>query len=155
MTTILSGVRRQGLRFLVRSPRPETAESKSGGNASALHMALVGVSWLVAAALVGATHVFIEPLSASGSTVLTIAILLGTSYAYTRVRGRDGGSTHGLGVGIAWLSLSIAVEIIVSTWLGHGWFTLLGSPAHPVARQIVLFTWIFAPAVFSRRTPEE
>jgi len=58
--------------------------------------------------------------------------------------------THALGVGIAWLVLSMVVEMVVATCLGHGCSSLLGSPARPLLRNVFLFAWIFAPAVFAR-----
>jgi hypothetical protein len=67
---------------------------------------------------------------------------------------REAGITHALGVGIAWLVLSIATEIALTTRVGHGWFTLLGSPDRPLLRNVLLFVWIFAPALFARRESE-
>ena len=112
---------------------------------------LVVLFWMVAAALVIATHLEIEPRSARVGAVATIAALFATAYAYSRFVAREAGVTHALGVGTAWLMLSIATEVALTTQIGHGWFTLLGSPDRPLLRNVLLFVWIFAPALFARR----
>lgn len=116
--------------------------------------ALVVLFWMFASALVIATHLGIEPRSAKAATVATIASLVVTAYAYSQSVARQAGITHALGVGIAWLTLSIVTEIALATQTGHGWFTLLGAPDRPLLRNILLFVWIFAPALFARRDAE-
>jgi hypothetical protein len=116
--------------------------------------ALVLLFWTVAAGLVAAVHLSIEPQSVKASAVATIVALLAAAYAYSRFVAREAGISHALGVGIAWLSLSIATEIALTSYVGHGWFTLLGSPEQPLLRNIYLFAWIFAPALFARREQE-
>jgi len=114
-------------------------------------MVLIVVFWIAAAILVGSIHTWIEPWSARVGAVAVILALLAVGFAYTRLVARRAGGTHALGVGIVWLALSIVVEIAVSFQLGHAWFTLLGSPEHPMLRQIVLFAWIFSPVLFASR----
>lgn len=113
--------------------------------------ALVLFFWMVAASLVAAAHVAVEPRSATAGAVATIAAVTVTAYAYSQFAARQAGVTHALGVGIAWLVLSIATEIALATYAGHGWFTLLGSPGRPLLRNVLLFVWIFAPSCFARR----
>ena len=105
--------------------------------------ALVVFFWMVAAALVTASRT---------SAVAPIAALIVMAYAYSRLVACEAGITHALGVGIAWLLLSISTEIVLASRLGHGWFTLLGSPDRPLLRNVLLFVWVFAPALFARRT---
>ena len=81
--------------------------------------------------------------AAIGATILA-------AFCYTRVRACD--TSHALGAGIAWLVLSIAAEIALTSRTGHGWFFLLGAPAHPLLRTLDLFAWIYAPALFARHT---
>jgi len=116
--------------------------------------ALVMLFWSIAAALDLATQIEIVPRSPIGGAVTTIAALVITAFAYMRLVARGGDVTHALGVGIAWLSLSITAELALAAHLGHGWFSLLGSPAQPLFRNVILFIWIFAPAVFARRASE-
>ena len=108
--------------------------------------------WLIAAVLVVAAHA-IELRSEAARAVVTIAVLFATAFAYMRCSAGRSGVTHALGVGVAWLVLSIAVEIALAARLGHGWFSLLGSPSHPLLRNVILFVWIFAPAFFAYRDP--
>ena len=112
--------------------------------------ALVVLFWMVAAALVAAAHVAIEPRFEKAGAAASAAVI-GTAYAYSRLVARQAGVSHALGVGIAWLVLSIATEIALTTQAGHGWFTLLGSPDRPLLRNILLFVWIFSPALFAQR----
>ena len=105
--------------------------------------ALVVLFWGIAAVLViAATRL---------GTAAEIAVLIATAYAYSRFAGREPGISHCLGVGIAWLVLSIITELALSVRSGHTWFTLLGSPDRPLLRNVLLFAWIFAPAIFARR----
>jgi hypothetical protein len=118
---------------------------------SAATATCVVLFWICAAILVVAGHVLIEPRSSAASSVATIAVLLGSACIYTRVAAREADVTHALGVGIAWLTLSIATEIAVASREGHAWFTLLGSPERPLLRNVVLFAWVFGPALFAQR----
>ncbi|MGZ8867062.1 MAG: hypothetical protein ACXW2P_01870 [Thermoanaerobaculia bacterium] len=115
---------------------------------------LVLLFWVIAAVLVFASHNGIEPRWPKAGTVATIGSLLVTAYAYSRLVAREAGVPHALGVGIAWLALSIVVEISMTSVVGHGWFGLLGSPERPLVRNILLFVWIFSPALFARRASQ-
>ena len=53
------------------------------------------------------------------------------------------------------LILTVMTEIVVTTRIGHGWYALLGTPQWPLLRNIFLFVWIFAPALFARGEREE
>lgn len=107
--------------------------------------------WAAAAVLVSTAHLRLDPLSPLGGAAVTIASIATAAYSYTRFCARQRGITHALGVGIAWLTLAILTEVTLTSRLGHGWYALLGSPGHPLLRNLFLFVWIFAPALFSRR----
>jgi hypothetical protein len=111
---------------------------------------LVFLFWFVAAALVVSAHRVDAYSSAAGCTAAVIA-LVATGGVYTRLIARDHGVTHALGVGIAWFVLSMAAEIVMTTHAHHGWFSLLGSPTRPLLRNLLMFVWIFSPALFARR----
>jgi len=113
--------------------------------------ALVTLFWIIAAAGVGVVHTEIDLLSASGGAVASIAIIVVSAWCYTRFCARCAGISHALGVGIAWLVFGIVTEIAVTMRLGHGWYAVLGTPDRPLLRNIFLFVWIFAPAIFARR----
>ncbi|HEX7831085.1 MAG TPA: hypothetical protein VF787_15625 [Thermoanaerobaculia bacterium] len=115
---------------------------------------LIVAFWLAAAALAGTAHVELDPLSSSGGAVAAIASVFLAAYAYTQLCARNAGMSHALGVGTAWLTLAIVVEIAMTTHLRHGWYALLGSPTHPLLRNLFLFVWVFAPAFFARRELE-
>ena len=112
---------------------------------------LVVLFWILGAMLIEAAHVEIEPRSPRAAAVATIAAVLITAFAYTRLVAREAGMTHALGIGIAWLVLCITTEIVFATHAGHGWFMLLGSPDRPLVRNLLLFAWIFSPALFAAR----
>ena len=112
---------------------------------------MVVLFWTIAAALVMGSRAFIEPQSPRGGAVAEVGSLLLTAYAYSRFAARDTGLSHALGVGTVWLMLSILTEVVLTTEEHHGWFTLLGSPDRALFRNVMLFVWIFAPALFVRR----
>jgi len=106
--------------------------------------------WGIAAVLVMLAHRNVDPLSPVAGAAATIAAILAAAYAYTRLTARSAGVTHALSVGITWLVLSILTELIIAARLRHGWFTLIGAPDNPLLRNVCLFVWIFAPALFAR-----
>jgi hypothetical protein len=106
--------------------------------------------WLIAAALVLVSQRAVGPQPAAQCIAAVVALLL-TAAVYMRLIARDGGVTHALGAGITWFVFSMAAEIVMSSRAGHGWFSLLGAPAHPLARNVLMFVWIFAPALFAHR----
>ncbi|HEX2832675.1 MAG TPA: hypothetical protein VHW00_06650 [Thermoanaerobaculia bacterium] len=117
--------------------------------------AVVTLFWIIAAIGVGAVHLEIDPRSSSGGAVASIAIIVIAAWSYMRFCARWAGISHALGVGIAWLVLGIAAEIGVTMRVGHGWYAVLGTPDHPLLRNIYLFVWIFAPAIFAQREVDE
>jgi len=106
--------------------------------------------WIAAAVPVVTARVSLDRISPIASAAATIAAIVAAAYAYTRLIAPCAGVTHALSVGITWLVLSIATELTIAARLGHGWFTLIGSPDHPLLRNVYLFIWIFAPAFFAR-----
>lgn len=117
--------------------------------------ALVTSFWLIAAILVGSSHAQLDPLSPYGAAVTSIAAIVVCAYCYTRLCARHAGISHALGVGIAWLVLGIVTEMVITTGLGHSWYSILGSPDRPLLRNILLFVWIFAPALVAQREEED
>lgn len=115
---------------------------------------LVVLFWLAAAALVATAHVLLDPFSTYGSSVVTTVAIAVVAYAYTRFCARHAELPHALGVGVAWLVLAIAAEILMTARTGRGWYGLIGSPDRPLLRNIDFFVWIFAPALFARREME-
>ena len=111
--------------------------------------ALVSLFWIAAAVLVATCHTELDALSPSGGAVAAIAAIVGVAYGYTRLCARRAGVSHALGVGIAWLALAVITEIAISSRIGHGWYALIGTPDRPLLRNVLLFVWIFSPALFS------
>lgn len=112
--------------------------------------AFMALFWIAAAVLVVTARVSLDRIFPIASTAATIAAIIAAAYAYTRLIAPRGGVTHALSVGITWLVLSIVTELTIAARLGHGWFTLIGAPDHPLLRNVYLFVWIFAPALFAR-----
>ncbi len=116
---------------------------------------LVVVFWIAAAVLVATCHIELDARSESGSAVAAIASIMLAAYAYTHFCARCAGIDHVLGVGIAWLLFAVIAEITIASRIGHGWYALLGTPDRPLLRNISLFVWVFAPALFARRQDQE
>lgn len=112
--------------------------------------ALVVLFWLAAVAAAGLAHQ-LEAVSPAGGAVAAIGSIVLAAFCYTRFCARRAGITHALGVGIAWLVLGIGTDIAMATHPGHAWSPILGSPGRPLLSNILLFVWVFAPAVFARR----
>ena len=108
------------------------------------------LTWLTAAIVVATAHTRLDPLSAQGAAAVVIAVIALTAFVYMRMLARDASASHALAVGIAWLALSIVTEMAATRLLGHGWFALLGAPAHPLLRNVFPFVWIFTPVLFAR-----
>jgi hypothetical protein len=110
--------------------------------------------WMIGGAAVLAAHVALDSASPVAGAVAAIAAIGAAAYGYMRMFASGRGVTHALSVGAAWLAMSMAAEIMMASHLGHGWFTLIGSPTHPLLRNVYLFVWIFTPALFARGEEE-
>jgi hypothetical protein len=103
--------------------------------------------WAIAAVLVlAADRALLSPAARVG--IKAGAIIL-TAFAYMRLTARDATLDHALFAGVTWLVLSIAAELLLTRHFGRGWFDLLGSPDSAL-RNILMFAWIGAPAIFAR-----
>ncbi|MEO8035700.1 MAG: hypothetical protein ABI837_14790 [Acidobacteriota bacterium] len=111
---------------------------------------LVVLFWAVAAALVMGVQEKIGPVSPIASVAVKVAVIVLAALAYIELTAHDATVDHAIVVGMAWLLLALMTEIGEATRLGHGWYELLGTPAHSVSRHIVIFTWLVAPALFAR-----
>ena len=100
------------------------------------------VTWIIAALLVA-----LVPFAAA-----KIAIIVAAAFAYMTLGARRATIHHALAVGAAWLVLDIVVELAAAAHLHHAWTALLGSPAHPLVRLLLLITWVAAPALFARES---
>jgi hypothetical protein len=107
------------------------------------------VSWVLAAALVLAANAWIEPSSPVIDGAVKVGVLIAVGFVYMRVM-RQSTLEHALLVGSLWLTMAVVVEVFEASTTGHGWFELLGSPAHPIIRTILLIAWVGAPALFVR-----
>src|SRR5437016_4011456 len=101
--------------------------------------------WAMAAVLVlWADRALSSPVAGVG--VKTAAIIL-VAFAYMRLTARKATLDHALFVGVTWLLLSIVAELLLTRRFGHNWFELLGSPDSAL-RNVLMFAWIGAPALF-------
>ena len=116
---------------------------------------LVFLCWIGSAALVALAHAKLDSMSAGGSAVAVIGSIVIVAAIYMRLLTPQATVTHALGVGIAWLMLTIVADMIAASLAGYGWYPFLGSPDRPLLRNIALFVWIFGPAVFARNSSEE
>ncbi len=112
--------------------------------------AMVVLFWIAAALMVFSAHQVVEPMSAAAGVTLKIVAIVAVAFAYVRVAARTATLEHALGVGVAWLALDIVAEVVTASMVGHSWFELIGSPAKPALRDLMLVTWIVAPAIFAR-----
>ena len=103
--------------------------------------------WAAAAVLVlWADRTITWPVG--GVLLKTLAIVL-VAFAYMRLAVREATLDHALFVGVTWLLLAIGAELLLTRHFGRSWFELLGSPDSAL-RNILMFAWIGAPALFAR-----
>jgi hypothetical protein len=110
---------------------------------------VVGV-WAVAALLVVVCHRTLGSVSIAASVTLKAIAILASGFVYMRLLARDATVEHALLVGATWLLLDIGAEIAIASTFGTHWYLLLGSPAYPIFRDVLLVSWVAAPAVFAR-----
>ena len=108
------------------------------------------VFWMAAASGVVIVRALLEGRSPGGSAMICALTIVVAAWLRSVACGR-GTAPFAMGVGIAWLLLSIAAELLMTLHLGRPWTALLGPPAHPLLRNLYLFAWIFAPPLFTRR----
>lgn len=112
--------------------------------------ALVVLFWFAAALLVIGANLAIDPISITAGAAVKVVAILSSAFVYVRRTAPTATVDHALLVGIVWLVLNILAEITTTEVIGHGWFCLIGSPAQPGMRDLLLVTWIAAPSVFAR-----
>ena len=113
--------------------------------------AFVVLFWGIAAVVVAAAHPTIDRISPWDGAAVEIGVLIGVAFCYMRFAAHEATVDHALLVGILWLLLTILAELSIASYVHHPWFALLGSPERPELRNVFLFVWIFAPALFARR----
>jgi hypothetical protein len=106
--------------------------------------------WAVAAVLVTIAHRTINPSYPIDAVLAKICAIGLAAFGYFKFTAREATINHALMVGMAWIVMSIATEITATILGGRGWFALLGTPVDPVLRDILLFVWVGAPALFVR-----
>lgn len=85
-----------------------------------------------------------------GPFPLKLLAIVGVAFAYMRWTRCGGSLDHAIAVGVAWLSFNIVAELVTAKIVGHGWYELIGSPAHATLRMLLMVAWLGAPAVFAR-----
>ena len=108
--------------------------------AKAVRCALVLLFWTAAAALVFRL----------GPLPLKLAAIFAVAFAYMRCTRCDTSLDHAIFVGVAWLLFNIVAELVIGGVVGHGWYGLIGSPAQQGWRDLLMLTWLMAPAFFAR-----
>jgi hypothetical protein len=115
----------------------------------AVTAATVVLFWAAAATAVVAVHLTLDPVSQWGAVAVKAGTIVIGGWMYVRLTARRCTIDHALLVGLVWLLLDIGVEIVTSRHLGKGWFDLIGTPRRPAFRDLLLLTWIAAPALFA------
>lgn len=105
--------------------------------------------WVVAALLVIAAHQMLGALPAEMCVAAKVVAIIAAAGAYMKIVARHATLDHALAVGVVWLVLAIAAEVLTSERSGHAWFDLIGSPDSAL-RNILLIAWVIAPALFAQ-----
>jgi hypothetical protein len=121
-----------------------------GRRSAVLTAALVIVWWAAAAFFVMLCDRELDHASPLLSTAVKALAIFATAAAYMHFAARHATTDHALFVGTGWLLLSIIAEVTMAVSAGHSWHALIGSPSHDVLRDVLLFSWVAAPAAFAR-----
>ena len=117
---------------------------------SAVAAALVIAWWAAAALLVLlCDREFVHASPALSVAFKALAIFLAAA-GYMHFAARHATTDHAIIAGSSWLLLSIITEVAIAFRSGHEWHALIGSPAHDLLRDVLLLSWVAAPAVFAR-----
>lgn len=119
----------------------------------ATRAALALLVWIGAAVTVASANTAFAAMSTAAVVAAKAFAIVVFAYAYMRAT-RDCTLDHALLVGVAWLFFGIMTEVIMSARTGHSWASLLGPASHPLARDVLLFVWLAAPALFARQQDE-
>ena len=111
-------------------------------------VALVLLFWVTAALMVLIAHE-LDVFTTSGAVAVKAIAIVGAAFLYMRFAARGATVDHAMLVGISWLMLDIGAEMIATSSAGQGWFVLIGSPAQSTLRDVLLVTWVGAPALFA------
>ncbi len=108
-------------------------------------------SWALAAGLVAGVGPAVAADSGARAALLfklTVILAVSGSLATGPLRRR--GLEPTLWTGLAWLALTIVAEVATALLVRHGWCELLGNPDVPWMRNVLMLTWLAAPALFTR-----
>jgi uncharacterized membrane protein YgdD (TMEM256/DUF423 family) len=111
--------------------------------------ATVVLFWAVAATAVVGVHLALDSVSQWAAVAVKAGTIVLGGWLYVRLTARRCTIDHALLVGLVWLLLDIGAEIVTSRHLGRGWFNLIGTPRQPALRDLLLLTWVVAPALFA------
>lgn len=112
--------------------------------------AQVVVFWVIAAVLAFIGHTVVAQRSRNLGEAFAMLSVFIVAWAYSRTASPDFTVTHAMMVGVTWVVLAVAAEIANGARTGHGWYELMGHPDRPLLRNMMLFVWVFSPAIFAR-----
>jgi hypothetical protein len=116
----------------------------------ATRIAFMAICWAIAAIVVMTVQEHFGTVSAAVCVGLKSAVIIFAAMVYMKLVEPHASLDHAILVGMIWLVLAMFFEIGEASRLGRGWYELLGPPSQPVPRDIVLFVWLAAPALFAR-----
>lgn len=108
-------------------------------------------AWALAAGLVAVGGPPVAAASGAHAALLfkvtaIVAVCGALASSPLRKRGLD----PTLWTGLAWLALTVVAEIATALVVRQGWCELLGDPAVRWMRNVLMLTWVAAPALFKR-----
>jgi len=125
-------------------------QSRESRRSFPMTAACVLLFWAGAAVSVFGVHLALDSISAAAAVALKAGAIVLAGWLYVRFTARHCTIDHALLVGLAWLLLDIGAEIVATQHFGKGWFELIGSPVRPALRDLLLLTWVAAPALFAQ-----
>ncbi len=118
----------------------------------AVTAALVLLFWAIAALLVIAAHVVIDPISARGAIAAKVIAIFIAAFAFIRFAAPSTTVDEAMLVGVAWLLLDIAMHIASTKYFHWSWIAWVGVPGASILHDLFLLSWVVAPTLFARRS---
>ena len=116
-----------------------------------LRLVATVASWVLAAGLVAGLGPVVALASGAGAAlVFKVAAIVAVAGLLAARPLRRHGLQPSPWTGVAWLALTIVAEMVTAMLVHHGWCELLGDPAVRWMRNVLMLSWVGAPALFTR-----
>jgi hypothetical protein len=128
----------------------ETAERRSAFVSATTFSMSVLVSWTAAAFVMSEIEAPIAAAEGAGAALAArLAIVLAASALLAWLAPRARRVEMALVIGVVWLALAVAVEIVATVNTGHAWHQLLSETGSGWSYDLSILAWFAGPLLFA------